>query len=228
LGRGKSTAAPSTASSQCTCICLVRSGKLLSHRPLFLLWLRWSCSYSHICSFGWNVSELPYTRTESSWNWVLDHMVLPIWCICPHSESIHGAFMACMFAWSFCLWLFLWHCLKAKVYTTRSRTIDDLKATIRKQVSAHFSDTAKHGEADSRKPVSQVGRVFMQWWLTFYGCALKNEINRGIMKCTWNKMAFSVYLFCNKIKNKMSLLYILWKSSGSCTVVSTSFRHLLT
>jgi hypothetical protein len=31
---------------------------------------------------------------------------------------------------------FLWGYLKAKVYTTRSRTIDDLKIAIRKQISA--------------------------------------------------------------------------------------------
>jgi hypothetical protein len=36
LGRGKSTAAPSTASSQYTCNSLVWSGKLRSHRPLLL------------------------------------------------------------------------------------------------------------------------------------------------------------------------------------------------
>jgi hypothetical protein len=35
LGRGKSTAAPSVASSQCTYDCLVWSGKIRSHRSLF-------------------------------------------------------------------------------------------------------------------------------------------------------------------------------------------------
>jgi hypothetical protein len=54
------------------------------------------------------------------------------------------------------------------------------------------------------KPVRKVGRVCMQWWAISYGCAVRNEINRDIMKCTWNNMAFGVHSFCNnkiKIKN---------------------------
>jgi hypothetical protein len=75
LGGWKSTGAPSAASLQCTCDCLVWSGKLQGHRPLFLLRRRWACSYSHICSLFWNVMELPHTRTELSWSCALDHMV---------------------------------------------------------------------------------------------------------------------------------------------------------
>lgn len=61
LGRGKSPAVPLTSSSQCTCIwCVVENfGALRSHRPFFFFWrLRRACSYSHTCSFRWNVSEL--------------------------------------------------------------------------------------------------------------------------------------------------------------------------
>jgi hypothetical protein len=63
-GRGKPTAAPPKASSQCTCGCLVWSGKLRRHRRR-----RWACSYSHICSLRWNVTVLPHTRTELSTIW---------------------------------------------------------------------------------------------------------------------------------------------------------------
>jgi hypothetical protein len=41
LGRGNSTAAPSTASSPRTCDYLVWSGKLRSHRPSFIFRRRW-------------------------------------------------------------------------------------------------------------------------------------------------------------------------------------------
>jgi hypothetical protein len=69
---------------------LVWSGKLRSHRPLFLWRWRWACSYSHICSLGWNVIELHHTRTKSSWNWALNHMVPARWHNCPYNKIIHG------------------------------------------------------------------------------------------------------------------------------------------
>jgi hypothetical protein len=90
LGKGKSTSDPSKASSQRTCDSSTCSGKLGSHGPLFPWRRRWAYNYSHICSLCWNVTELLHTRTESSWNSVLDHMVPAIWCNCPYSESIHG------------------------------------------------------------------------------------------------------------------------------------------
>jgi hypothetical protein len=70
----KSTAAPATASFQCTCDwCGVANFRVIG--LYFFEDEDGRAVNSHICSLCWNITELPHTRTESSWNWALDHMV---------------------------------------------------------------------------------------------------------------------------------------------------------
>jgi hypothetical protein len=169
----------------------------------------------------WNVTELSHTRTESSWNWAQDDIVLAEWCKYPYSESIHGfvreifpehaILLSGELPWparspdlSVCDY-FLWWYLNAKVYITRPWTIDDLK-----QIWAIAESTGK--------PESEVGRVRTQWWATSQSCAVHNGIYRDVTKCTWNKMAFSLHSFCDnklKIKIKFYCVIYIWKSSGS-------------
>jgi hypothetical protein len=93
-------------------------------------------------------------------------MVPTRWCNCPYSESIHGGrsenvpehvislrgelprpasspdLSACDY--------FLWGYLKAKAYTTRPWTIDDLKIAIRKQISAIPENMARREQGNLR------------------------------------------------------------------------------
>jgi hypothetical protein len=173
-------------------------GKLLSHSPLFLWRRSWTCSYRNSCLLCWNAMELPHTRTEWSWNWALEHVAPARWCNCPYSETIHrgrlgnisGArhfitlrtSMACMLACDY----FLWGYLKAKMYTTRPRTIDDLKIAIRKQISAIPENMARRALRNCE-----------QSWKSVW-CAIQNEISRDVMKCMWNKVTLNINSFCHK------------------------------
>jgi hypothetical protein len=115
LCRGRSTAAPLTASSQCTCDCLVWSGKLRSQRPLFLWRRRWACSYRHICSLCWNVTNFPTPELSSRPYGSSKMAQLPVQREHPwrsfgnisgaHYFTAQRASTACTFAWSLCLWL---------------------------------------------------------------------------------------------------------------------------
>jgi hypothetical protein len=150
LGKGKSTAAPWTASSQCTCNCCEvanswvigpyffkdtdgRAVTVISVHYVEMLWKFLTQELS--CAIElWTIwfqqdgatAHKVRTSIEVIWEMFTEHII-----------SLRGKvpWPACSPDLSVCVYL-LWGYLEAKVYTTRPRPFDDLKVPIRKHISA--------------------------------------------------------------------------------------------
>jgi hypothetical protein len=95
--------------------------------------------------------------------------------------------------------------------------------TLRLQFGIKFQQYQKtwwgeHGETCEQGWKSVYAMV--QWCILVM--CVQSEINRDIMKCTWNKMAFNIHSFCNnklKIKIKFHCFIYVWKSQVPLPVI---------